>query len=121
MLQSEQFVPLNGFERQLFTRLVPPQHFLRRLESVVDFERFRPILTRYYCSDEGRPPLDPVRLLKLGLLGLHYRLSDRELMRQVQVNMAYRLFLDLGSESTLPHHTTMTYFRQRVGAEALQD
>src|SRR5580693_9482514 len=59
-------------------------------------------------------------MLKLDLLSIHYRWSDRELMRQAQVNMAHRLFLNLGSESVLPHHTSMTYFRERVGSEALQ-
>src|SRR5439155_18600091 len=35
--------------------------------------------------------------------------------------VAHRLFLDLGSEAVLPHPTSMTYFRERVGAEALQE
>lgn len=121
MLQAEQSVPLNDLERQLFARLVPREHFLRRLEGAIDFERFRPTLAQHYCPREGRPALDPVMMLKLDLLSIHYRLSDRELMRQVQVNMAHRLFLDLGSESVLPHHTTMTYFRDRVGVDALQE
>jgi transposase len=120
MLQNESYQPLSDIERQLFTRLVPPQHFLRQLLHVVDFERFRPTLAGSYCPGEGRPALDPVFMLKLDLLSIQYRYSDRELMRQVQVNMAYRLFLDIGCETTLPHHTTMTYFRDRVGAEALQ-
>jgi transposase len=121
MLQTEVLVPLTDFERQLFTRLVPPDHFLRQLACVVDFERFRPTLAQYYCAREGRPALDPVRMLKLDLLSIHYRWSDRELMRQVQVNMAHRLFLDLGSDSVLPHPTSMTYFRERIGAEPLQE
>ena len=121
MLQIENFVPLPEFERQLFTRLVPETHFLRQLLRTIDFERFRPTLAKYYASHVGRPALDPVFLLKLDLLGIHYRWSDRELMRQAQVNMAHRLFLDLGSDSVLPHPTSMTYFRARVGAEALQE
>jgi transposase len=121
MLQAENFAPLNDFERQFFVRLVPDDHFLLRLERVIDFERFRPTLAEYYAPREGRPALDPVMMLKLDLLSIHYRWSDRELMRQVQVNMAHRLFLNLGSESVLPHHTSMTYFRERVGAEALQE
>lgn len=121
MLQTEVFKPLNDFERQLFTRLVPENHFLRQLERVVDFERFRPLLARHYAPHEGRPALDPVLMLKLDLLSIHYRWSDRELMRQAQVNMAHRLFLNLGSESVLPHHTSMTYFRDRIGADILQD
>jgi transposase len=120
MLQAEIFVPLNEFERQLFIRLVPQDHFLLRLERVIDFEQFRPTLAEYYAPREGRPALDPVMMLKLDLLSIHYRWSDRELMRQAQVNMAHRLFLNLGSESVLPHHTSMTYFRNRVGADALE-
>lgn len=121
MLQTEVFVPLNDFERQLFARLVPEDHFLLQLQRAIDFERFRPTLAKHYSPREGRPALDPVRMLKLDLLSIHYRWSDRELMRQAQVNMAHRLFLNLGSESVLPHHTSMTYFRDRIGADALQD
>ena len=121
MLQPENFVPLSDTERQLFTQLVPPDHFLRRLVQVVDFERFRPVLAATYCQDDGRPPLDPVFMLKLEVLALHYRLSDRELMKQAQVNVAHRLFLGLNCHSPLPHHTSMTYFRERVGAERMQE
>ncbi len=95
MLQSENLVPLSDIERQLFGQLVPEDHFLRRLLQVVDFERFRPVLAPAYCQDDGRPPLDPVFMLKLEVLALHYRLSDRALMKQAQVNVAPRLFLGL--------------------------
>jgi transposase len=121
MLPSEVYVPLNAVERHLFTRLVPEDHFLRQLERLVDFERFRPTLAQHYAPGTGRPALDPVMMLKLDLLSIHYRWSDRELMRQVQVNMAHRLFLNLGSDSVLPHHTSMTYFRERIGAEVLHE
>jgi transposase len=121
MLQIEKFVPLPDFERQFFMRLVPEGHFLRSLARAIDFQRFRPTLAKHYSPRAGRPALDPVLMLKLDLLGIYYRWSDRELMRQAQVNMAHRLFLDLGSESVLPHPTSMTYFRDRVGAEALQE
>ena len=120
MLEAEKFVPLSDFERELFTRLVPDNHFVRHLERVIDFERFRPTLAEHYSPREGRPALDPVMMLKLDLLSIQFRMSDRELMRQTQVNMAYRLFLNLGCDTTLPHHTTMTYFRDRVGAKALK-
>src|SRR5947209_20559262 len=106
MLPTEVFVPLNEVERDLFTQLVPEDHFLRQLERVVDFERFRPTLAPHYAAGAGRPALDPVLMLKLDLLGIHYRWSDRELMRQAQVNMAHRLFLNLGSASVLPHPTS---------------
>jgi hypothetical protein len=42
-------------------------------------------------------------------------------MRHAQVNMAVRLFLNIGCQTKLPHHTSMTYFRNRVGSDAIQE
>lgn len=120
IMQSENFVPLSDLERQLFSQIVPATDFLRRLTPVIDFERFRPTLAQHYCGDFGRPPLDPVLMLKLDLLSMHFRWSDRELMRHAQVNVSVRLFLNIGWQTQLPHHTSMTYFRQRVGADVIQ-
>lgn len=119
--QTESFVPLNDVERPIFERMVPADDYLRRLGEAIDFERFRPILAQYYAPRLGRPPLDPVIMLKFDYLGVFHRWSDRELMRRVQCDVSFRLFLDLGSESVLPHHTSMTYFRKRVGETAMQE
>ena len=118
-MQPESFVPLSDLERQVFSQIVPQNDFLRRLLPVIDFEGFRATLEEHYCAGLGRPPLDPVMMLKLDLLSMQYRWSDRELMRHAQVNMSVRLFLNLGWQTKLPHHTSMTYFRQRVGADEI--
>jgi len=109
---------LTPAERQLFEEIVPEDHFLRRLR-IVDFEAFRPMLETAY-SGFGRPPLDCIFLLKLELLARQYRLSDREVMAATRFNIAYRLFLDIGLKSPLPHPTVLTYFRQRQGTERMQ-
>src|SRR5262245_22259905 len=121
MLKSEQVTLLSDFERQLYEQLVPAEHFLRRLLEVVDFERFRPGLAACYSSERGRPAVDPVCMLKLEVLARHYNLSDREVVAQAQVNLAFRLFAGLSLSSVLPHHTLLTYFRQRVGEQRLQE
>jgi transposase len=118
---SDALVPLTASERTDFEQLVPPEHFLRRLLQAVDFESFRPLLSSGYSQEQGRPPLDPVVLLKLEVLGHQYRLSDREVMTAARFNIAHRLFLGLSLKSPLPHHTTMTYFRQRLGSQRLQE
>src|ERR1700737_2042770 len=117
---SDALVPLSDTERLAFEELVPPEHFLRRLLQAVDFESFRPLLSSGYSQEQGRPPLDPVVVFKLEVLARQYKLSDREVMQAVRFNIAHRLFLGLSLKSPLPHHTTMTYFRQRLGAERLQ-
>ena len=120
MTPSEIFAPLSELERDVFSRIVPADDFLRRLAPLIDFERFRPTLAQHYCAEFGRPCLDPVMMLKLDLLSMHFRWSDRELMRHAQVNMSVRLFVNIGWQTKLPHHTSMTYFRQRVGADVIQ-
>jgi transposase len=117
---SDALVLLADAERRSYERIVPEDHFLRQLLGVVDFESFRAVLTSAYCADQGRPALDPVILLKLEVLARQYRYSDREVIAGARYNIAYRLFLGLSLESPLPHHTSMTYFRHRLGPERLQ-
>src|SRR5215831_16422572 len=121
MLKPQERVPLAEEERQFYSQLVPPDHFLLRLLEVIDFERFRNELETCYCPDDGRPPVDPVCMLKLEILARHYNLSDRQVIAQTQVNVAFRLFAGLSVRTPLPHHTSLTYFRERVGAARLQE
>ena len=112
---SDALVPLSVVERTLYERIVPEEHFLRRLLAAIDFESFRPLLLSSYSPDMGRRPLDPVVLLKLETLARQYNLSDREVIAGARYNIAHRLFLDLSLESPLPHHTLLTYFRLLIG------
>ena len=121
MLKPDELVPLTDTDRAFYLQLVPPGHFLRRLPELIDFEAFRPGLEAGYSSEHGRPAWDPVAMLKLEILARHYQLSDRDVVTQAQVNVAFRLFVGLSLRSPLPHPTSLTYFRQRVGAERLQE
>lgn len=120
LVPSDDLIPMTEAERLLYEQIVPEDHFLRRLLQVVDFDSFRPLLAAAYSPNLGRRPLEPVVLLKLEVLARQYKLSDREVLRGARVNLAYRLFLGLSLHSPLPHHTLMTYFRQRLGPERLQ-
>lgn len=58
--------------------LVPPEHFLRKLESVVDFSFIYGEVRDLYCLNNGRPGIDPVILVKYLLAGyLHGIESER--------------------------------------------
>ena len=120
MLQSKELIPMTEAERLLWEEIIPGDHYLRRLAMTVDFEGFRPLLEANYAGEWGRPPLDVVVMLKLEILERHYNLSDREVMGNSYLNIAYRWFLKLSLKSPLPHHTSMTYFRTRLGATTLQ-
>lgn len=120
MLRPTHYVPANELDQQIFAATVPANHYLRRVRQAVDFERCRDLMAAAYCSDQGRPAVEPVLLLKLEFLEYHYNLSDRQVIEQAHYNMAFRWFLGLSLHSPLPHHTLLTYFRQRLGWEKHQ-
>jgi transposase len=117
MLRPWLHVPPSDLDQQVFEALVSDNHYLRRVKATVDFETLRPILAESYPSPTGRPAVEPVLLLKLEFLEYQYDLSDREVIEQAGVNVAFRFFLDLSLHSGLPHHTQLTYFRERLGVD----
>ena len=121
MLRPEQYVPPTDLDERVFSAVVPANHYLRRVLQAVDFGRCRDLIAMAYCSAHGRPAVEPLLLLKLEFLEYHYNLSDRQVVEQAQINMAFRWFLGLSVLSPLPHHTLLTYFRRRLGWQKHQE
>ena len=117
MLKDDYTIVPTAQDLEIFAKLVPANHYLRRLKQALDFSALRPLLAAAYEPGLGRPGYDPVRLLKLCLLQFHYALSDEQVVQQTQVNVAFRCFLDLSLDSALPDASLLTYFRKRLGHE----
>ncbi len=49
--------------------LVPQHHLVRKVDAAIDFEFIRDAVAHLYCPDNGRPAVDPVRLIKMMLPG----------------------------------------------------
>jgi len=120
MLTAMECTPATEHDYEIFDAIVPADHYLRRVKLTIDFPGFRDRLTSGYNPTLGRPAIEPLLMLKLEFLQFHYNLSDREVIKQTQVNMAYRFFLDLSLKSELPDPSLLSVFRTRVGAEAHQ-
>lgn len=94
--------------------LVPIDHLLRRIDATIDLEFIRERVRHLYCPDNGRPALDPVTLFKLLLIGYLFGIrSERQLMREVQVNAAYRWFLRMKLTDKVPDASTLSQNRRR--------
>ena len=94
--------------------LVPKDHLLRKIDRYVDFEFIREKCRPLYCEDNGRPSLDPVMLFKMLLLGYLYGIrSERRLVQEIEVNLAYRWFLGMSLREEAPHHSTFSQNRIR--------
>lgn len=104
----------------VFEKLVPANHYLRRLKSRIDFAPCRELAGNCYSPAMGRGAIDPVRLLKLLLLQYHYGLSDDRVIAEAQVNVAFRFFLDLSLEAKLPEPSLLSQFRTRLGPERFE-
>jgi len=115
MLKDNYDIVLTDFDRLIFDQFVPPDHYLRQLKDTIDFDACRPLVAACYSPTMGRTALDPVLLIKLLFLQRHYCLSDEAVLRQAQVNLAFRLFLDLPSDAVLPEPSLLSQFRTRLG------
>ena len=92
---------------------MPEKHFLRDLDRLVDFSFVYDKVEGLY-SHTGRRSVDPVVIVKMMLLGYLYGIdSERRLEQEVQVNIAYRWFLGLDLEDTVPDHSTFSQLRRR--------
>src|SRR5271167_2880433 len=87
---------------------IPQDHLLRLIDEHVDLSFVRERLKTFYSST-GRPSIDPEVLLRLLLVGYLYGItSERRLLEEVQMHLAYRWFtrLDFGEE--IPNHSTFS-------------
>jgi len=103
-----------------FMPKVPQNEFLNNIQKFVDFESFRNILDACY-SHEGRPACDPIILFKMLLLERWYRLSDREVVANVEDRITFRKFLCLELGGDVPDDTTLVRFRERLDKNKLFD
>lgn len=120
MLKSDYYTPPTQIDEIVFEKLIPADHYLRQVDAIIDFARVRGLVKDCYSARMGRGAEDPVRLMKLCFLQHQYRLSDREVIAQAQVNVAYRWFLNLSIESALPVPSLLSQFRTRLGVERYQ-
>ncbi len=99
------------------SELVPADHVLRRIDSVLDLEWLHAEVRDAYCQQNGRPSIDPESALRLMLAGfVEGIVHDRALMRRAQTDLALRWFAGYRLDERLPDHSTLTTIRQRWGA-----
>jgi transposase/Fe-S cluster biogenesis protein NfuA len=107
---------LNRDQKQLFyafdlEEAVPSDHPVREIARVLDLSWVRNALAPHY-SHTGRPSIDPELMLRMLILGYVFAIrSERQLVREVQVNLAYRWFCGLGIEDRVPDHSAFSRAR----------
>ena len=103
-------------ERQ--KKLSKKNPLLDRLNEVVPWKEFRPILERVHKkerkSNAGRKAYDVILMFKMLLLQKLYNISDEQIEYQVNDRLSFMLFLGLGIEDRVPDATTVWKFREQL-------
>ncbi len=87
---------------------IPEDHLLRLIDHYIDLSFVRERLKRFY-SGTGRPSIDPEVLLRLLLVGYLYGItSERRLVEEVKMHLAYRWFTRLDFSQEIPDHSTFS-------------
>ena len=90
---------------------VPEDHLVRKINAALDLTWLRSELAPHYSS-MGRPSIDPELMIRMLVVGYVFAIrSERLICREVQVNLAYRWFCNLGIEDAIPDHSAFSRAR----------
>lgn len=111
---------LNLFQAQ-FEQLLNPDHPLFVLANLIDWRRFDAALADCYCEEIGAPAKSTRLLVGLHYLKHAFNESDESLLERWVENPYWQHFCGFETmQHDVPlHSTSLTKWRQRVGAEKL--
>lgn len=101
---------------QLYEQIVPRDHFLVRLNSIIDWDKVsKPFEAAYKGGGEyGRPAWKPSVMLKMLFLSHAYKLSETQTEEFVNYYLPAKEFLGLEVQEAAPDNTSLSVFKNRV-------
>ena len=105
-------------EQQL-AKIYELDDFLPKLNSLIDWELFRPILSKVRKDKDpangGRPPFDEVLMFKILVLKSTYNLADRKTEKYIRDSISARVFLGLTHlADPVPDEKTIWLFAEQL-------
>jgi transposase len=98
--------------------LVPKNHFLRKVNAVLDLAFVHEAVGECYSASRGRPSVDPELALRMMLLGRLYNLGDRELCGEIGMHVGMRWFCGMNLHDPVPDHSTLSKLKNERWAES---
>jgi transposase len=103
-------------EAKILEKFIPKDHLLKKIDIVVSFDFIKKITKNLYYKNFGRPSIDPVIIFRMQLIGYMFGISsDRKLCMEIKLNLAYRWFCGFSLNDKIPHHSTLSRVRDRLG------
>ena len=97
---------------------------INKLNAVIDWELFRPMLDSLLGDDNresskgGRPPFDPLLMLKVLALQKYHNLSDEQTEFQISDRFSLMQFLGLQLRDSIPDEKTTWNFKQLLNEDS---
>ena len=100
----------------LYEQKVSRNHFLRKLDQVIDWPRFSRKLLKYYKGEGevGQAPYNPAIIVKMLLLSYLYNISERQVEVLANDSLSVACFSGVGADAKAPDHSTLTLFKNRL-------
>lgn len=114
-MYAERSGQLTFYDEPVYAVVVPKDHFLRKLNAVVNFSFVNELCKDLYCPDNGRPSWEPQILFKALFLQFLYDLNDYTVEAEINDRMSFKYFLGLAVNESGPDHSTLFKFRDRLG------
>src|SRR5690554_6909914 len=120
LVESGLFLEKNN---ELYELLVPDNHLLKELASMVVFSFIFDELRDKYCLNNGRTAVNPITLFKYIILKNIYKLSDVAVVNRTLYDLSFKFFLEMDPRETkLIDPSLLTKFRrERLKDENLLD
>jgi IS5 family transposase len=91
---------------------------LEQLGRIIDFEAFRPTLTAALAygagAKGGRPPYDPVAMLKVLILAAQNNVADARMEYLIRDRLSWLRFLGFDLGAPTPDANTIRLFREKL-------
>jgi len=91
---------------------------LEQLGRIIDFEAFRPTLTAALSYGDGakggRPPYDPVAMLKVLVLAAQNNVADARMEYLIRDRLSWLRFLGFDIGAATPDANTIRLFREKL-------
>lgn len=108
-----------NFNKQIseFEDLIPANHFLKKVNDNVDLSFANKLTEALY----SRPSISPELYLRIKLIGHFYNIhSNRNLIEHIKYNICYRWFCGITLKDKVPHHSSLSRIKKRLGVEILE-
>ena len=101
------------------------QPTLQKLNKLIDWEIFRPILESELLNKckvkGGRPPFDKLQMFKIIILQRYFNISDDQTEFQIKDRLSFMDFLNLELSDKIPDAKTIWFFKDQLCKKGLTE